>query len=126
MIWTSEDVELVEKFIKIRNRGMYADGKQLTDVYNRVLEKNVHVTSCGSCLRQRVSELEKALNKFKEQIALKNAQDSGFTTVEEAAAETQAILAEHEEEVKKEETENADNQKSHKTKRAKKKQESPE
>ena len=71
MIWTNEDVELVEKFIKIRNRGMYADGKQLTDVYNRVLEKNVHVTSCGSCLRQRVSELEKALNKFKEQIAIK-------------------------------------------------------
>lgn len=87
MKWTNEDVELVEKFIKIRNRGMYADGKQLTDVYNRVLEKNVHVTSCGSCLRQRVSELEKALNKFKEQIALKNAQDG----------------AEHEEEVKKEE-----------------------
>lgn len=81
MIWTNDDIELVEKFIKIRNRGMYADGKQLTDVYNRVLEKNVHVTSCGSCLRQRVSELEKALNKFKEQIALK---------------------AEHEEEVKKE------------------------
>lgn len=105
MKWTNEDVELVEKFIKIRNRGMYADGKQLTDVYNRVLEKNVHVTSCGSCLRQRVSELEKALNKFKEQIALK---------------------AEHDEEVKKEETENADNQKSHKTKRGKKKQESPE
>ncbi len=110
MIWTNDDIELVEKFIKIRNRGMYADGKQLTDVYNRVLEKNVHVTSCGSCLRQRVSELEKALNKFKEQIALKNAQDG----------------AEHEEEVKKEETENADNQKSHKTKRGKKKQESPE
>ena len=93
----------MEKFIKIRNRGMYADGAQLTSVYNRVLEKNVHVTSCGSCLRQRVSELEKALNKFKEQIALKNAQDSGFTTVEEAAEETQAILAEHEEQVKKEE-----------------------
>lgn len=105
MIWTNDDIELVEKFIKIRNRGMYADGKQLTDVYNRVLEKNVHVTSCGSCLRQRVSELEKALNKFKEQIALK---------------------AEHDEEVKKEEKENADNQKSHKTKRGKKKQESPE
>lgn len=82
MRFTNEDVELVEKFIKIRNRGMYADGKQLTDVYNRVLEKNVHVTSCGSCLRQRVSELEKALNKFKEQIAIK---------------------AEHEKEVKKEE-----------------------
>lgn len=120
MIWTNEDVELVEKFIKIRNRGMYADGKQLTDVYNRVLEKNVHVTSCGSCLRQRVSELEKALNKFKEQIALKNAQDSGFTTVEEAAAETQVILAEHEEEVKKEEENGTKAKPSRATKKGKK------
>lgn len=92
-------MELVEKFIKIRNRGMYADGKQLTDVYNRVLEKNVHVTSCGSCLRQRVSELEKALNKFKEQIALK---------------------AEHEEQVKKEEENGTEAKPSGTTKKGKK------
>jgi hypothetical protein len=57
---------MVEKFIDIKNRGYYADGKQLTDYYNRLLGKHVNPTSCGSCLRQRVSELETALNHARE------------------------------------------------------------
>lgn len=65
MKWSKEDIELVEKFIDIRNRGYYCDGAQLTQVYNRVLEKNVNVTNCGTCLRVRVGELEAALNQFK-------------------------------------------------------------
>ena len=65
MKWNNEDVKLVEKFIDIRNRGYYADSAQLNDVYNRVLEKNVAPTSCGSCMRARISELETALNQFK-------------------------------------------------------------
>ena len=65
MKFTDEDVKLIEKFIEIRNRGYYADSAQLNDVYNRVLEKNVAPTSCGSCMRARISELETALNLFK-------------------------------------------------------------
>ena len=66
MNWTKEDIELVEKFIDIKNRGYYCDGTQLTQVYNRVLGKNVNVTNCGTCLRGRVSELEASLRYFKE------------------------------------------------------------
>ena len=65
MKWTNDDIKMVEKFIDIKNRGYYVDGKQLTEVYNRVLEKNANVTNCGSCLRQRTQELENALNAFK-------------------------------------------------------------
>lgn len=65
MKWNKEDIELVEKFIEIRNKGYYCDGAQLTEVYNRVLEKHVNVTNCGSCLRQRVNELAEALERFK-------------------------------------------------------------
>ena len=65
MKWTNEDIVLVEKFIDIKNRGFYCDGTQLTTVYNRVLEKNVPPTNCGSCMRTRISELETALNQFK-------------------------------------------------------------
>lgn len=64
--FTKEDIELVEKFIDIKNRGYYADGGQVTSVYNRILHKNVNVTNCGSCLRGRIQELEAALNHFKE------------------------------------------------------------
>lgn len=72
--WTSEDVQLVEKFIEIRDKGYYVSGEQLTEVYNRVLNKRVNVTSCGSCLRQRVNELADALDRFKKQIALEEEQ----------------------------------------------------
>lgn len=65
MKWTNEDIALVEKFIEIKNKGFYCDGGQLTTVYNRVLEKNVNSTNCGSCIRQRINELEVALNHFK-------------------------------------------------------------
>ena len=65
MKWTNEDVLMVEKFIDIKNRGYYCDGGQLTDVYNRVLEKNAPPTNCGSCMRNRINELEVALNQFK-------------------------------------------------------------
>ena len=65
MKWTSDDIKMVEKFIEIKNRGLYCDGGQLTEVYNRVLDRKVNPTNCGSCIRQRINELEAALNKFK-------------------------------------------------------------
>jgi hypothetical protein len=70
MKWTNEDVALVEKFIDIKNKGYYCDGTQLTEVYNRVLEKHVNPTNCGSCIRQRINELEGALQQFKKSIEL--------------------------------------------------------
>lgn len=69
--WTSEDVQLVEKFIEIKNKGFYCDGTQLTTVYNRVLHKNAPPTNCGSCMRARISELETALNQFKKTLEVK-------------------------------------------------------
>lgn len=71
MKWTNEDVSMVEKFIDIKNKGYYCDGGQLTEVYNRVLEKNVPPTNCGSCMRARISELETALNSFKKTLEVK-------------------------------------------------------
>lgn len=68
MKWTNEDIKLVEKFIDIKDRGYYVEGGQLTQVYNRVMEKNVPSTNCGSCLRQRINELQVALQQFKKSI----------------------------------------------------------
>lgn len=65
MTISSDDVKLIERLIDIRNRGYYCDSKQLNDVYNRVLEKNATPTTCGSCMRGRITELEQALNRFK-------------------------------------------------------------
>lgn len=64
--WTDDDIKTVERFIEIKNKGYYCDGKQLTDIYNRLLDKHVNPTNCGSCLRQRTNELEGALNHARE------------------------------------------------------------
>ena len=64
--WSDEDIKMVEKFVELKQKGYYVDGKQLTDYYNRLLNKRVNPTSCGSCLRQRVGELEATLNHAKE------------------------------------------------------------
>lgn len=77
-----EDIELIEKFIDIRNRGFYVDGTQLTEVYNRVLEKHVTPTSCGACLRQRVNELAEALERFK-RLSDESKQDEPITIKED-------------------------------------------
>ena len=83
MNWNKEDIELVEKFIQIRNKGYYADGTQLTEVYNRVLDKRVNPTNCGSCIRQRINELEEALNRFKRLSEVQAKQEVDNTKEEE-------------------------------------------
>ena len=62
-----EDRLKIRKFEEIKNKGMYASGVEVTEVYNRVLNKRLPSTNCGSCIRQRVQEMVNALNKEEEQ-----------------------------------------------------------
>lgn len=71
--FTKEDIELVEKLIRIKNSGYYASGEEVTKIYNRILNRNVNVTNCGSCLRGRIQEMEDALNHFKAKIKAQEA-----------------------------------------------------
>lgn len=99
--WTNEDILIVEKFIDISRRGYYCNSGELTDVYNRVLGKNVRNTNCGSCLRQRLNELEAALNAYKASIKAQEtspepskAEESIITPTEENKASEQPIMTE--------------------------------
>ena len=84
--FSKEDIELVEKFINIKNKGFYADGGQVTALYNRVLHKNVNVTNCGTCIRGRIQEMENALNAFKRLSENVSAVDPTTTKEEENKA----------------------------------------
>lgn len=64
---SEEDREKIRKFEEIKNKGMYASGVEVTEVYNRVLNKRLPSTNCGSCIRQRVQEMVNFLNKEEEQ-----------------------------------------------------------
>lgn len=84
---TEEDIKIIEKFIDIRNRGLFCDGGQVTEVYNRVLNKNLRPSNCGSCIRQRIGELEVALKAYKKaQEALEKEQVENVPTEENKEA----------------------------------------
>lgn len=133
MIFTEEDKLTVKKFIDIKNKGYYVNGTVLTNLYNKILGKNVSPTNCGSCLRNRVTELENALrqweaNEAKE--AAKKAEEEAKIAVEENAPEeaenneADNVPQEEKEAVTEqinEEIEDVDNKKPHKTKGRKKK-----
>lgn len=86
---TNEDYELIRKFETIRNRGFYADGKQVTDVYNRVLGKKLPSTNCSSCISHRIAELVDAANRFKKQMEL-----SGMTSTSQLIDEIKGVESE--------------------------------
>lgn len=90
--WSDGDVKLVEKFIAIKNRGFYCSGEELTTVYNRVLHKRVNSTNCSSCIRARITELEQALNRLKQQMA----KEATETAVEPTKEETLTPVKEEE------------------------------
>ena len=64
---SEEDRFKIRRFEEIKNKGMYASGVEVTEVYNRVLNKRLPSTNCGSCIRQRVQEMVNALNREEEQ-----------------------------------------------------------
>lgn len=125
---TDEDKELILKLDNIRQRGLYCSSNTLKDLYNRVFETNWKGTSCSSCMRQKISELVKALTKWEANNA-KNAAKlvEKPTEVAEEATENTDVTENKEAEQQPpeitEEPENADKRKSHKTKGRKKKQE---
>ncbi len=64
---SEEDRLKIRRFEEIKNKGMYTSGVEVTEVYNRVLNKRLPSTNCGSCIRQRVQEMVNALNREEEQ-----------------------------------------------------------
>lgn len=69
---SSDDLKLIEQFHSILNRGYYADSKQVTDEYNKLIRKPqglqlAQPTNCASCLRRRILELVDLLTKVKNQ-----------------------------------------------------------
>lgn len=63
-MWNSEDILMMQKFIEIVKKGARISGAEITQLYNRVLNKNVNPTNCGSCINQRYKELKQSYDAF--------------------------------------------------------------
>ena len=65
---SSEDAEFIDFAYKLINSAKYPSFTKVTEVSNRVYNKQLSSTSCGSCIRQRILELKNTLDKLNEEI----------------------------------------------------------
>lgn len=67
---STEDIELIRKFEDLSAHGFYVNSQQVTDAYNRILDKHVGNTTCGSCIKQRIAELVMVRNRYELELEL--------------------------------------------------------
>ena len=65
---SSEDAEFIEFAFSLVNSAKYPSFTKVTEVYNRVYNKQLSSTSCGACIRQRILELKATLDKINAEI----------------------------------------------------------
>ena len=65
---SSEDAEFIDFAFSLINSAKYPSFTKVTEVYNRVFNKQLSSTSCGACIRQRILELKATLDKLNEEI----------------------------------------------------------
>lgn len=69
-----ETVERIKAFKEIMDRGRFANGAQVTEVYNRVFGTRLASTNCASCIRKRIDTMYNQVKKL-EQNAEKQQED---------------------------------------------------
>ena len=65
---SSEDAEFIEFAYSLINSAKFPSFTKVTEVYNRVFNKQLSSTSCAQCIRQRILELKNTLDKLNEEI----------------------------------------------------------
>ena len=65
---SSEDAKFIEFAYNLVNSAKFPSFTKVTEVYNRVYNKQLSSTSCAQCIRQRVLELKNTLDKLNEEI----------------------------------------------------------
>lgn len=58
-----EDREFINFAYSLINSARYPSFEKVTETYNKVFGTNLKNTSCGTCIRQRILELKKELDK---------------------------------------------------------------
>ena len=65
---SSEDAKFIEFAYNLVNSAKFPSFTKVTEVYNRVYNKQLSSTSCAQCIRQRILELKATLDKLNEEI----------------------------------------------------------
>ena len=65
---SSEDAKFIEFAFSLINSAKFPSFTKVTEVYNRVYNKQLSSTSCAQCIRQRILELKATLDKINAEI----------------------------------------------------------
>lgn len=96
---TKEQIEKIEQLSYARQRNLRVNAKEVTMFYNELFApRKVTVTTCATCIRRRIQEMENLLKKYREE-------QEKLNKVEEEVVEEQAEqeVEEQPEEIKEEE-----------------------
>lgn len=61
-----EDVDMIKGFKSIMDKGRFANGAQVTEVYNRVFGTRLASTNCASCIRKRIDTMYNQVRKLEQ------------------------------------------------------------
>lgn len=64
---TNEQIEKINLLSYAKTKNMRVNAREVTDLYNEVMGKRVRMTTCQTCIRNRIGELEGRLSIFKEE-----------------------------------------------------------
>lgn len=92
--WNSEDIIAMNKFIDLANKNKRINGTEITELYNRVLNKNLKPTSCGSCINQRYKELKQSYTIFQEELKKQEEKAKALEVLDELLTPTPEELEE--------------------------------
>lgn len=92
--WNSEDIIAMNKFIELANKNKRINGTEITELYNRVLNKNLKPTSCGSCINQRYKELKQSYTIFQEKLKEQEEKAKALEVLDELLTPTPEELEE--------------------------------
>lgn len=63
---SKEDVDMIKGFKAIMDKGRFANGAQVTEVYNRVFGTRLASTNCASCIRKRIDTMFNQVRKLEQ------------------------------------------------------------
>lgn len=105
---TKEQIEKIKTFSYARQRNLRVNAREFTDFFNEVMGTNVRITTCSTCIRRRIQELENRLKQFEEQNKVEEQEQPVETesdveqTQEEVVKEKEDVVEEQSEEIKEE------------------------
>lgn len=83
---SAEDIVLLEDLINRKNKGLMVNGKEVAQLYNRIMDKPTTPSSCSGCIRGQIQRMEDKWRRIQRMIE-KSKQEE--TPVEETPKEVE-------------------------------------